>query len=107
MKGQWINVALGIWLCFSSALFAHTPDALANNLFLGLSIFLVAFLAMGIARLRRFNTLLGAWAIVSPFALGYMNSSAALNDVLVGIVVAAVSLWTPRPLARRVEHQTI
>ena len=107
MKGPWINVALGIWLCLSSALIAHTPVAFTNNLFLGLSIFLVAFFAMGIARLRRFNTLLGAWAIVSPFALGYMNSSAALNDVLVGMVVVAVSLWMPRPLARRVERQAI
>jgi hypothetical protein len=107
VKGQWINVVLGVWLCISAAFLAHTPAATTNTMFLGLSIFLVAFLAMGIDRLRRFNAVLGAWAIVSPFVLGYMNSGEALNEVVVGMVVVAVALWTPRQLSRREEQQPI
>ena len=104
MKGHWINAVLGAWLCVSAALLAHTPAAATNSLFLGLSIFLVSFLAMGIEGLWRLNALLGAWAVISPFALGYMNSSAALNDVLVGIAVVAIALRVPGRLARQVEH---
>jgi len=104
VKGHWINAALGVWMCVSAALLAHTPAAATNNLFLGLSIFLVAFLAMGIEGLWRLNAVLGAWAVISPFALGYMNSTAALSDVVVGIAVVAVSFRTPGQLARQMER---
>lgn len=102
MNPRWINVALGVWLSVAAALFAHDGTAtITNNLFLGLSIFLVSFVAMGVDTFRRVNSTLGAWAVFSPFLLGYVNRAAAVNDMVVGILVVWVSLWAPRKAGRR------
>jgi hypothetical protein len=107
VKGRWINVALGVWLSATAALFSRGGAALTNNLFLGLSIFLVAFMAMGVDNFRRINTMLGAWAVVSPFLLGYGVSGAAMNDVLVGILVVSTSLWAPHEPDRRAHRPAV
>ncbi len=40
------------------------------------------------------NVVLGLWLIVSPFALAYSTVSAALyEDVILGVVIAALALW--------------
>ncbi len=103
MRGRWVNVALGMWLFVSAWLFAVEPGELANNIFLGLAIFLVAFMAMGVEGFRKVNTVLGLWAVVSPFLLGYGDGGGALNDVVVGVLVISASLWRPqaRPGAHR------
>lgn len=102
MKARWINAVLGMWLSLAAALFAHDGSAtITNNVFLGLSIFLVSFLAMGVDTFRRVNSVLGTWAVLSPFLLGYMNTSAAVNDMIVGILVVWVSLWGPRKMGGR------
>ena len=99
MRSRWFNVALGVWLVVA-ALFGSPGTASVNNRLLGLGIFLVAFLAMGIEAFGRVSALLGAWAIVSPFVLGYHDAAAGLNDVAVGILVVATSL----PWQRRVDR---
>jgi hypothetical protein len=97
-----MNAALGMWLSLAAALFAHDGSAtITNNVFLGLSIFLVSFLAMGVDTFRRVNLVLGIWAVLSPFLLGYMNTGAAVNDMVVGILVVWVSLWGPRKTGGR------
>jgi hypothetical protein len=40
------------------------------------------------------NVLLGLWLIVSPWALGYGYGAAVANDVVLGILIAAVALWS-------------
>ena len=95
-KARWINVCAGAWLFASAGILHPTRAALANQLVLGLAILLVAFLAMGVDRFRVINTALGMGAIVSPFLLGYESSAAAFNDVAVGLVVYAVSMWPGR-----------
>ncbi len=40
------------------------------------------------------NFILGLWLIVAPFALGYSHiAGAAPEDVILGILIAAFSLW--------------
>ncbi len=40
------------------------------------------------------NFILGLWLIVAPFALGYSHvAGAAPQDVILGILIAAFSLW--------------
>ncbi len=40
------------------------------------------------------NFILGLWLIVAPFALGYAHiAGAAPEDVILGILIAAFSLW--------------
>lgn len=35
---------------------------------------------------------LGIWLIIAPFVLGYIDSAAITNDIVVGIVLAGVAL---------------
>ncbi len=95
MLGRWINVAVGVWLCVSAPFVAGEAIEVANGVFVGLAIFLVAFLAMGVDRARRLNTFLGLWAMASPFALGYVDRVAGLMTVLLGAIAVAASLSAP------------
>ncbi len=52
------------------------------------------------------NAILGVWLIVAPFVLGYTGITAALwNDVVVGIVVAALGAWAAVALGQRQHPQ--
>ena len=95
MLNRWFNAVLGAWLVVV-ALFASKGAEAVNNLLLGCGIFLIAFLAMGVRPLGRLNALLGAWAIASPFVLGYHDAAAGLSDVAVGVLVFASSLFFER-----------
>ena len=92
-KARWINVCAGAWLLVSGGILRAPRAMLANQLFLGAAIFLLAFLAMGVNRFRRLNSALGLWAMISPFVFGYDATAAAFNGMAVGLVVFAVSLW--------------
>jgi hypothetical protein len=105
MFGRWFNVGLGCWLV-ASGLFARPGAESLNNLLLGVAIFLVGFLAMGIEEFGRLSAVLGLWAIASPFVLGYPDVGAGLNDLLVGVLVVATSLpWHRRSAPQGPEHR--
>ncbi len=96
MQSRWVNVLMSVVLVCTGLAVRGDPEQ-ANNLVLGLSIFLVAFLAMAAVRLRRLNTLLGAWAVLSPFILAYRDPAPGWIDVAAGLVVVVASLWPDRP----------
>ncbi len=98
MASRWINVLMAL-LLVSTGVLARGAER-ADNLALGLSIFFVAFLAMGVAGARRLNTALGAWAAFSPFVLAFRDPAPGWTDVAAGIVVVVASLWPDRPRAR-------
>jgi hypothetical protein len=92
MNGRWINVVLGVALAASAAVASRTVEVV-NNLLVGMAIFLVSVVAMsGGAAARRVNRLLGAWAIASPFVLGY-EERLGLFVIGLGTVVIAASFW--------------
>jgi hypothetical protein len=95
MSSRWVNVVMGLVL-FCTGVAARGGVERANGLALGLSVFLVAFLAMAV-RVRRVNTLLGAWAALSPFVLAYRDPVPGWIDVATGVVVVVASLWPDRP----------
>jgi hypothetical protein len=99
MAARWMNVLLAIWLVAGALLWGVGSRFFADHLVLGISIFLVAFLAMGESRFRRVNTVLGASVLLSPFVFGYVDRSMALNDIVVGILVVnfALARAAPRP----------
>ena len=78
MAARWVNVVLGAWLLATAFVAGpHSPE-FGDHLFLGLAVFLVAFLAMGIPGVR----------------------FARLNDVVVGVLVAWFA-FSPAPPPRR------
>ncbi len=91
---RWSNVVLSAWLVVAPFILGYDmPAARANSVTLGMGIFLVALLAEVMPAVRFLNTAMGLWLILAPFLLGYGNKLApTLNDVTVGILVAALSL---------------
>ncbi|TKC99874.1 SPW repeat domain-containing protein [Polyangium fumosum] len=48
---------------------------------------------------RWINIVLGIWLLIAPSALGYVDTYAANNDRLLGILIASsaiVALWAPK-----------
>jgi hypothetical protein len=97
MSLRWLNVLFGGWMLATGLVAGPRAPGFGDHVFLGLAIFLVAFLAMALPRLQAVNVVLGAWAVLSPFVLGYLDAGLAVNDIVVGILVCWVALTPPRP----------
>ena len=96
---------LGIWLAATPLLWTYGDtsggfDARWNDALVGL-----ALTSVGVARLTRpvrlvtataVGGLLGGWLTIAPFLLGYGfgpdSTRATLNDMLVGMIVAALTV---------------
>ncbi len=96
-----LDVLAGIWLIFAPFILGYSAVTAAvwNDIIVGI---VVAVLA--ISRTTRegikvawpswVNVVIGIWLIFAPFILGYSFVSAALwNDIILGIIVAALATW--------------
>jgi hypothetical protein len=94
---DWVNLLLGIWLFLSPWIFGFFHDAHSWNFW----IIGAAFFVFGVAALNTrqlweewVNLVLGVWMIISPWVTGYSRTISARDDaVIVGIVVAVLSIW--------------
>jgi hypothetical protein len=103
-----LDVLAGIWLLLSPFVLAfHNAQtagadgtaATANNVILGIVIGILArYRAFNPTRspeVSWVNALLGVWVLVSPWVVGFAGvHNAALNNVIVGIAVIILSLWS-------------
>ncbi len=96
MAARWINVVLGAWLIVTAILVGPRAPEFGDHLFLGIGIFLLAFMAMGIPRLRYATAVLGAWAVMSPFVFRYLSAPFAFHDIVLGVLVVWAALPPPR-----------
>jgi nucleoside-diphosphate-sugar epimerase len=97
------SCGLGAWLMFSRVTFG-TAGVIANNdHVIGALIITVAVCAMAeVARpFRLINAMLGLWLLVAPWVLTGATAAAAVNGILSGLLLVALSL--PRG-ARSAEH---
>lgn len=107
MKGlSWTNFVLGLWLLISPFTLSYGGTAAMEDIVVGT---LIAALALwralgeeteGMKGVSWTVAILGIWAIIAPFALGYTAISVAVwNDVIVGLIVSVLafarSLETP------------
>lgn len=93
-----INMLLGFWIIFSPFLlgFHDVMPAVWNGLGVGLLVSLFSGIRVSIGYNQTAwswcTALFSLWLIVSPFVLGFMKtSSAAWNDIAVGIVMFFLS----------------
>lgn len=93
---RWVSAVAGTWLFISSAVLFAPAWERVNEGFVGVAIFLTAFVAMAYTRFRLVNTVLGLWAVLSPFILALAASAAAVSQVAAGLVVFTASLWPGR-----------
>ncbi len=98
---DWINLVLAVCLVISPWVLAFsTGIAMYNAVIVGLVIGLVAVGALvAFAQWEEWaNLILGVWAFISPFVLGFTAVTAAMwTHVLIGLIVAvlaAVELWS-------------
>ncbi len=94
-----INIIAGIWLIVSPAILGFAnPATQANNLWLGFIVGVLALIRV-IAPARTawaswINVVAGAWLIIAPFVLRITTNAQRINDIAMGIIVAALAIWS-------------
>lgn len=93
-----INIVLGIWLIIAPFLLAVSQTAMWNDIIVGVLVLLLAGTrvskpTVGTKSASWTNAAIGLWLILSPFILGYGNSAAMWNDVIVGVLVLVCGAW--------------
>jgi hypothetical protein len=102
LTAQWKDAAifvLGLWLIISpwALNFAVDRTPMWNASAVGLIIAVAALAALiSFHRWEEWvEAALGLWLIVSPYLLGFAAQiNATVNHVIVGIIVAALAVWT-------------
>jgi hypothetical protein len=95
---DWLNLFLGIWLFVSPWLlgYSNVEAAAGNSWIFGIAVAAVAGSALANpAQWQEWvNLVLGAWLLISPWALGFsFHGAATWNHAIVGIVVGVAALW--------------
>lgn len=104
-----VNLVLGVWLFLSPWLLlygAEQATAAWNAHVVGIVIAALSLAALVIYRQWEewLAVLFAAWLIVSPWILGYGAFTTAIwNQIVVGIVVLVLALWSA--YAERREHK--
>lgn len=93
-----LNVVLGIWLVIAPlVIYFASPAALWNEVIVGVILFGLALSRTSALRITWpswVNLVLGAWLILAPFVLGGNNTSAIWAQVVSGIVIGILALWS-------------
>ncbi|MDQ3223577.1 MAG: SPW repeat protein [Gemmatimonadota bacterium] len=89
-----VSTALGFWLMATPAVFGSAGSAADSSHLVGPLVAVVAVSAMAeiIRSLRLVNVLAGAWLIAAPWLLAGSTTGSALNDVVIGAALIALSL---------------
>lgn len=99
-SSSWLNVIAGIWLIIAPFVLSYTSaTARTNDIILGIIVGILALIralvpGRNIFWLSWVNLILGIWLIIAPFVLNYSGVTARYNDVILGIIVGVISLWS-------------
>lgn len=85
------NFILGLWLLASSFEWAHTGVQTTNGAVVGALSIVVSLLAIRLEGLRWVDTALGAWLLVSTWALPHVSGATMWNNTLVAVAMIIVS----------------
>jgi hypothetical protein len=93
LAGVWLVIS-GLWLNYRVTGYF---DASWSDVVVGIALCAVALVSIvkpaGTESLALTSTVLGAWLVAAPFVLDFSNSpKARWNDIVVGVVVLALSL---------------
>ena len=94
---DWCNWLLGIWLCISpwTLQFSLDPIATQATVIPGLLIIVAEVVTLSVFRAWEewINVILGAWLVISPWALGISVPAARANSAVVGLLVMALAFY--------------
>lgn len=107
---DWATLVAGIWFAAAPWALGHGDASMVvlyNALAVGLAI--VLFSAGALAKPQTWEEvvdfLIGAWAIASPWVLGYtMLRDLTVNAVVVGLIVAGLAGWTALERSHYIER---
>lgn len=88
-----VELALGVWLFLSAFVWPHSQAETINAWIVGaLAIVFAVVALLGESRAQYLNTALAIWLFLSAFVLPAIHTGTLWNNVLVAIVLFAVSL---------------
>jgi len=96
---SFVNFLAGIWLIAAPFVLSYGLQAArTNDIILGVVVGVLALIRVytpvQTAALSVVNIILGIWLVASPFVLRYTASIPTYNDIVLGIVVLAMTAWS-------------
>ncbi len=91
---SWVNIVLGILVIILPFVFGvHSSKGIWNNVITGVIVGILAIIRWRIHQpgWRWLNLILGIWIVISPFVL-FLSGAVMSNNVILGIIVAALAL---------------
>jgi hypothetical protein len=98
-RARGISIAMflaGIWLILSPFLLGYGDGATNNSVITGIVIAAVSTVQLNGMRRGWAGWLMaaaGLWLVIAPFALGFTEPSVLWNELIVGLIVAGLSIW--------------
>lgn len=95
---DWVALVFGVWFFISPWIlgFADMEMAAWNSYIIGIAVAVFSIIAL--ARPQQWeewvNILLGIWLILSPFVLGFAESTSPLaNAIILGLLIGIDAVW--------------
>lgn len=87
-------MCIGLWLMIVPAVFDPGKVASNNERIMGPLVFSIACISLfeSVRNFRYTNILCGFWLLVSPWILGYAETTAIANDMICGCLIILFSL---------------
>jgi hypothetical protein len=109
-----INVILGIWLIISPWVYGYAgtaTNAMSSSVIVGVLVLIFSALRYNTPHSRTVlswaNIVLGAWTVLSPWIFRLTDHTGYIfNSVIVGILVAALAIWSGSATVAEHRHQT-
>ena len=97
---DWVSWVLGLWLCISPWALGFSADSAStqNAVVVGFLLILTEVVTLSVFAPWEewLNVVLGAWLVVSPWALGVTAVLARANFIIVGAVVLMLAIYEMR-----------
>jgi hypothetical protein len=108
-----INLIAGIWLILSPFLLGYPADAVTNSVLIGIVLSILAVIRLTATKNAWTGwtvAAVGLWLIIAPFIFGFTEPSVLWNEIIVGVIIAGLSLWrgtAVAPLSPPHHHPTM
>ncbi len=93
-----INILAGIWLILTPFLLGFSGALRTSDIVFGVIIAVLALIRVSspedMPSLSWANMIFGLWILISPFFLGSLGVGILWNNIIVGIIVAALAAWS-------------
>lgn len=99
---RYLNVLLGAWLLVSDVVWRHGQTQSANT-WICVLVIGFALWALWMPSMRWWNVLIGSWVVFFSLAFVHVSAATEWNNVILGVLIALVSLVPSRSLPDRRE----